>query len=61
VCILSAQANGRLRHQPPESEISFDGRKLDKSAYPITFTPSEQSFERVLLKGLRMYLLDLKH
>ena len=36
-------------------------RKLDKSAYPITFTPSEQSFERVLLEGLRMYLLDLKH
>jgi hypothetical protein len=32
--------------------------KLD---HPITFTPSEQSFERVLLEGLRMYLLDLKH
>jgi len=41
-----------------ESEIQLVGGGIE---HPITFTPSEQSFERVLLKGLRMYLLDLKH
>ena len=59
VVILSAQANGRLRVR--EWDPSRRRRLSENSTYPITFTPSEQSFERVLLEGLRMYLLDLKH